>query len=342
MNKIIFVYIIACLLTAGNIFSRVDNNITDNSLVVLGSNVIIYRDNSKGSKQVSSAIIPDVFRFVSGRIVSGRIEIEYTNNTYGWIGVENTSFIKNLSWKSFRKIKNFEIYLPGDLKFNFTPGILAGDKNYRVMENRLESPEYFIDIAYIEEGKDFDIQSLTSMTNSGPVYPLKVHGYDSYYNSGYGEDGDLYYSLNMIGKNRKTYFSVSVIMAGNANPSEEQKLTAGRILFSARVLNSTGIIGDSASGQSAKTNLPYYIITGDDVRVRSQGSTNGEVLATFSKGKKVRLISRADAAVIIGGKKGRWAYIDAGSLKGWVFDYYMKEESVTAKTQSSQRNASGR
>lgn len=322
MNKLFFVSFIIFLLAGRFAFCREDvNNITEDSLVVIGSNAVIYRDNSKSSKQVSSALIPDIFRIRNGRIVNGRIEIIYTNNTSGWIGVENTSFIKNLSWKSFRKIKNFEIYLPGDLKFNFTPGSLAGDKNYRVMENRLENPDFFIDIAYIEEGKDFDIQSLTSLTNSGPVDRLKVYGYDAYYNNGYGEDGDPYYSLNIIGKNRKTYFSVSVILTGNANPAEEQKLTAGRILFSARVLNPPVF-----SGPPVKTNLPYYIITGDDVRIRSQGSTNGAVLAVFSKGKRVRLISRADAAVDIGGKKGRWAYVDAGTVKGWVFDYYLKEE----------------
>ena len=44
-------------------------------------------------------------------------------------------------------------------------------------------------------------------------------------------------------------------------------------------------------------------------------------------------MKRSDMALTVGGEKGFWAYIDTGItnkagevIKGWVFDYYLKEE----------------
>ncbi len=77
-----------------------------------------------------------------------------------------------------------------------------------------------------------------------------------------------------------------------------------------------------------------YILTGDNVNVRSEAATNGAVLLKLSKGAKVTLLKRSDVALTVGDKKGYWAFIDTGiakkdgeeTIKGWVFDYYLKEE----------------
>ena len=51
------------------------------------------------------------------------------------------------------------------------------------------------------------------------------------------------------------------------------------------------------------------------------------------KDYKVEVIKQSDIELIVGDKKGHWAYIDTevsddkgGTIKGWIFDYYLKEE----------------
>ena len=76
-----------------------------------------------------------------------------------------------------------------------------------------------------------------------------------------------------------------------------------------------------------------YTLTGDNVNVRAKASTNSAALIKLSKGAKVTLLKRSDIALTVGDKKGFWAYIDTGiadkkggTIKGWVFDAYLKEE----------------
>jgi hypothetical protein len=74
------------------------------------------------------------------------------------------------------------------------------------------------------------------------------------------------------------------------------------------------------------TNNLFYSITGDNVNVRADASVDGKILTLLSKGARVKLIKRSDIELYIGDKKGHWAYIETGVIKGWVFDYYLKEE----------------
>ena len=76
----------------------------------------------------------------------------------------------------------------------------------------------------------------------------------------------------------------------------------------------------------------YFILTGDNVNVRTEPNTNATVLLKLKKGTKVVVINREDEEVTIGDKTGHWAYIDTGvkdkkgnTIKGWVFDVYLKE-----------------
>ena len=78
----------------------------------------------------------------------------------------------------------------------------------------------------------------------------------------------------------------------------------------------------------------YYILTGDNVNIRSVPSMNSSVLYMLKINSKVKLIYRSDIELSAGDKKGYWAYVDTEikdekereTIKGWVFDYYLKEE----------------
>ncbi|URA10665.1 SH3 domain-containing protein [Thermospira aquatica] len=77
----------------------------------------------------------------------------------------------------------------------------------------------------------------------------------------------------------------------------------------------------------------YYILTGDNVNVRSEASTNSAVLLKLKKGARVKLLERSDVTFTIGDRTGNWVYIDTGvkdkkgnTIKGWVVDIYLKEE----------------
>lgn len=77
----------------------------------------------------------------------------------------------------------------------------------------------------------------------------------------------------------------------------------------------------------------YYILTGDNVRVRSAAGTNSIVLLSLNKNANVKLMNRSNISFSIGDKKGYWTLIDTGidnrkkgTIKGWLIDYYLKEE----------------
>ncbi len=86
--------------------------------------------------------------------------------------------------------------------------------------------------------------------------------------------------------------------------------------------------------QSEATNSKaYYILTGDNVNVRSEASTNSVVLLKLKKGARIKLLERSDVEFTVGDKKGYWVYIETGvkdkkgkTIKGWVVDVYLKEE----------------
>jgi hypothetical protein len=320
MKKVVFACFILFSVPPCFIFSLGNVRIiSNNSLVIIKSSAVIYRDAAGNSKDSAAGLL-DVFIIRNDRVVNGRIGVLYANNAGGWVGVEDTSYIENLSWKKFEKINFLEISLPGDLKFNYTPGAPVSDSLGWHVENRLENKSFFIDIYYIEGREDFDIDN--QETNNSPYTELDYYGNEAYFNSGYGEEGNLYYCMYIVQKNRKHYFSVSVILP-DYPPVEGKESTANRILFSVRIKDSQGPVN---------SNGRIYTITGDDVNVRAGASKESKVLTTLSKGARVALIERSDRVVTIGDKKGRWVYIDTflpglkkgETLRGWIFDYYLK------------------
>ncbi len=75
----------------------------------------------------------------------------------------------------------------------------------------------------------------------------------------------------------------------------------------------------------------FYILTGDNVNVRSEASTNSTVLLKLKKGARVKLLKRSEVEFTIGDKKGYWVYIETGvkdkkgkTIKGWVVDVYLR------------------
>ena len=103
--------------------------------------------------------------------------------------------------------------------------------------------------------------------------------------------------------------------------------------FGAGMIKAKMVGQDNLKGSKQEGQTKFYTLTGDNVNVRAEASTNSAVLIKLSKGAKVSLLKRSDIALTVGDKKGFWAYIDTGikdkkggTIKGWVFDYYLKKE----------------
>jgi ankyrin repeat protein len=120
--------------------------------------------------------------------------------------------------------------------------------------------------------------------------------------------------------------AVKLLLAAKANVNAITKTGTTALTFSNPTLKN--ILKDAG----AKDNT--YIITGDDVRVRTDAGTNSEVLLSLDRGAEVRLINRSNKTFNINGKKAYWVYINTeisdnkgGMIYGWVIDYYLKEEA---------------
>ncbi|URA10591.1 SH3 domain-containing protein [Thermospira aquatica] len=90
------------------------------------------------------------------------------------------------------------------------------------------------------------------------------------------------------------------------------------------------IWGDEIGGTRE---IVYYILTGDNVNVRTEPSTNSAVLCRLKKGARVKFLEGSETTLTIGDKTGYWLYIDTGikdkkgnTIKGWVLDLYLGEE----------------
>ncbi|URA09902.1 SH3 domain-containing protein [Thermospira aquatica] len=97
--------------------------------------------------------------------------------------------------------------------------------------------------------------------------------------------------------------------------------------------NKLKLLNVTNSGVNSCEKEDYHILTGDNVNVRSEASTNSAVLLKLKKGARVKLLERSDVTFTIGDRTGYWVYIDTGvkdkegnTIKGWVVDIYLKEE----------------
>lgn len=92
----------------------------------------------------------------------------------------------------------------------------------------------------------------------------------------------------------------------------------------------------------SQSNDDLYVVTTDYLNVRVEPDINAGVLEvpylknTMRKMQLrvtdvVKVLKKSKSEVMVGDKKGRWAYVDTGSyyrnkneiIKGWVFDYYL-------------------
>jgi hypothetical protein len=299
----------------------------DNSLLILSSNANIYQKSEERAEVITNVGMLDVLKIKNSNIVNNKIEVILDSNSNGWININDTSYIGNLDWRNFNNFKDINIYIPKEISFTFDPSKLNKGKyakgNY--MEYQIFNSVFFIDIAYNERIDELKIKKF--ITNSINGLNLTYYGYEAYYdNITSTVEGGFGYGLTILEKDRKKYYSISVMLRGNITP--EQELTAKKILFSVRLKNA------NASGQtdSVGTNN-IYTLTGDSVRMRTEAGTNGAVVAVLSKGARVKLLERKVEEVEIGGKVGHWAYVETevkdkagNAVKGFVFDAFLKEE----------------
>ncbi|MCX7759509.1 MAG: hypothetical protein N2169_07910, partial [bacterium] len=113
INKIFWLFILINLPIT--IYSSGSDNvrvITKDSLVILNSNVNVYEVPKKDARVIETVNMLDVFKIKKDKIINGMIEIIFTNGSSGWVNTRDTSYIKNLQWKSFDKIERLKLFLP--------------------------------------------------------------------------------------------------------------------------------------------------------------------------------------------------------------------------------------
>jgi uncharacterized protein YgiM (DUF1202 family) len=297
--------------------------IKENSLVILNDNVKTYQKADDKSKVVSKLNTFDVLMVKSDKIVNDMVEVKLAGNISGWVNTIDTSYIKNLSWKKFDKIENLEMFLPADESFDFIKGETIEDAIGKHTEYKVTNSTYYVIIDYLEGKNEFDIlrQSIGEEVQRESFTDFNYYGYEAYYNSGDAVDSGVYYILHLIEKDRSKYYIITVVLDNFRGGDWER--TAKRILFSVRLKDSNKSNSPVLNSISNVT----MVLTGDNVRVRTEAGTNGAVVATLSKGAKVKLIERTDIALTVGDKTGFWALVETASgIKGYVFDAYLKEE----------------
>ncbi|URA10256.1 SH3 domain-containing protein [Thermospira aquatica] len=169
---------------------------------------------------------------------------------------------------------------------------------------------------------------------------------DSYYNYSFYKDG-TYIRYNEKGKKiRGRVFKKGVVfLARDSTPTDSKYY-----LYNLFVLDNEGYYNFSCEDENGQLvrikskiysssysleNLTndYHILTGDNVNVRAEASTNSAVLLKLKKGARVKILKRSDVTFTISDRTAKWVYIDTGvkdkkgnTIKGWVVDIYLDEE----------------
>ncbi len=176
---------------------------------------------------------------------------------------------------------------------------------------------------------------------------FKVIGWvgDSYWNYTFYEDG-TYIRYNERGRKikGKVYKKGVVFLARDSVPTDSKYY-----LYNIFVLDREGYYNfpcEDENGEQVRikskiysqfnsqdSDSGYHILTGDNVNVRAEATTNSKVLLQLKKGTRVKVLERSDVEFTVGDKTGYWVYIDTGvkdkkgnKIKGWVVDIYLKPE----------------
>ncbi|URA09423.1 SH3 domain-containing protein [Thermospira aquatica] len=302
MRKIIFTISIVCFLGT-HIFLFADDIKPFNKLgevFVINDNVPLFEKPDINSKEVLR--IPILRRI---RILSNTQFIFLSNNVRKeWIYIDTYIPIS----ENMVKVNNRWQYLTH--KGWVERRHLVGKGDFKKVS---KMNEMFILIAYSEDGISYRIYK-------DGTFSYKYGDEPSYYG------GSVYLckaNTNFFSFNHMEFFWYSNNIVEIPSP------------FVSRVEVLTNKSDFPKWAQSDKPFVfeTYYILTGDNVNVRSEASTNSAVLFKLKKGARVKLLERSDVTFTIGDRTGNWVYIDTGvkdkkgnTIKGWVLDLYLSPE----------------
>ena len=288
---------------------------TEKEYFIISTNAELYEGPEAGAKSMFPLSFGNKALLAGGRMEKNRYRIT-VNGTNGWVNEPDIS-ITPKNWVRFNGIEGLVIYYPKEYQYQFKKGKPVTDVNETYVEHYLYNKESFV--------RYTKVKAFHSVTNeNNDLIKLDYYEKDAYYYSGnYGEDAYRTFSLEILDKAKKGFIMIEVV-TGKVTPTPEEELIAKKILFSVRL---------KETGGQLNTPSILYLLTGDNVNVRAEASTNSAALVKLSKGAKVTLLKRSDIVLTVGDKKGFWAYIDTGvkdkktgeTIKGWVFDYYLKK-----------------
>ena len=299
---------------------------------VIGKNTILYELNNGKANRILTFNQFDKVKVLNLNPVKNQYYVSF-NGTNGWVNISEISFIPD-DWIKFTKIDDIIIYLPKNFDYKYEKGnrVENGDKSIYI-ESKLYDKQYFTDINnnhyYLDLWYHTNVSFIESEGDDiSNIKKINYNGNDGYFRNEPPDFGGEELELIIDKEIKREYYQFGIGLS-KLKPTEDEELTAMKILFSVRIKDTSGSNEQPSSEQTGQT----YILTGDNVNVRAEAATNGAVLVKLSKGAKVTLLKRSDTALTVGDKKGFWAYVDTQvtnkdgeSIKGWVFDYYLKED----------------
>jgi len=91
------------------------------------------------------------------------------------------------------------------------------------------------------------------------------------------------------------------------------------------------LVSNMSIGES-KNNV--LIVIGDNLNLREEPKLNSKIIRKLRITWLVKLIKKTDKTEKIKNIEGKWAFINTGLEKGWVFDYYLANEKDFKKVKS--------
>ncbi len=315
-NFVIMLFIL--IISNGLAWTSEPENQLTNEYFIIGTNVMLNEVPDTGAKGILLMNEFDKVMLSASKPVNDNYNV-ILNGTNGWVDVFNVSLIPT-DWIKFNKIDELILYFPKNFNFTFHESEKTTNRNKdgsKAIEYKIGNDNFLLDINYISN-KTFESEDKATMNYYG------INGY--FYSDYSAENGNKLFELMLVNEIKKEYYQLDYYFSSD-KPTYEEELTAKKILFSVRIKDTN----KSSEKPSSESTSSICTLTGDNVNVRAEAATNGAVLVKLSRGAIVTLLKRSDMALTVGDKKGFWAYIDTQvtnkdgeTVKGWVFDYYLK------------------
>ncbi len=265
---------------------------------VISDNASLFEKPSASSKELLK--VP-IFRCV--RILDSKSTFSSNEGKKEWYYVDS-GIVSNESMVNTKEGWKY-ITIKGWIERKY----LAGKDDFRKVS---KINEMFVSILYTEDGIDFHIRS------------------DGTFSYKFGDDPKLYYGNIYQCKKNTNFFSfnhMEFFYYLIDNVIEVPSPAVSDI----KILTDKSQFPDWAKSDTPPVLDEYAILTGDNVNVRAEATTNSKVLLQLKKGTKVKVLERSDVEFIVDNKTGHWVYIDTGvkdkkgkTIKGWVVDIYLK------------------